>query len=265
MKLQIIAAASALALAACGNGPPTAIAKLDCPSSEGDLTRVSVAEDGRSCAYRSAEGAEVELQILPLQGDAKETLEALETSLLAAANEPAAPMEPEAETAPAQAPSSDTAAAAAAARAEAEADSGADTGSRRRALKATGTVTLDTPEGEVTRVDLPGIHISAKDDDAQIRIGSLHVDASDDKATVRMFRNVRMKGEQLSREKRGVRAVFIYTGKELPAGYRYVGYQAGGPKTGPLVVGVVRSKLDTESGDNINQDVEKLVRRNAGV
>ena len=63
----------------------------------------------------------------------------------------------------------------------------------------------------------------------------------------------------------GLRATFIYTGNDLPAGYRYVGYEAGGPKTGPLTIAKVRSKAGAESGDNINQDVRELVRRNGGV
>ena len=62
-----------------------------------------------------------------------------------------------------------------------------------------------------------------------------------------------------------MRATFIYTGKDLPAGYRYVGFEAGGPKGGPLTVAKVRSKRDTESGDKIYHDVQELVRRNGGV
>ena len=74
-----------------------------------------------------------------------------------------------------------------------------------------------------------------------------------------------LNGEALSREKRGLRATCIYTGKDLPAGYRYVGYEAGGPKCGPLTIAKIRSKIDTESGDRINHDVRELVRRNGGV
>ena len=112
---------------------------------------------------------------------------------------------------------------------------------------------------------MPGIHVSEEGDNAKVRIGPLKVDASGDDTTVNIYRDVRMKGEALSPQKRGLRATFIYTGKDLPAGYRYVGYEAGGPKAGPLTVAKVRSKVDTESGDKIYHDVQELVRRNGGV
>jgi hypothetical protein len=114
-------------------------------------------------------------------------------------------------------------------------------------------------------VRLPGIHIDAGDEDAQVKIGGLTINAQDDEATVRMSRDVRLKGEALSRQKRGVRATFIYTGKNLPDGYRLVGYEAAGPKTGPLTVAVVKSKSDGEDGGEVYGDVKRLVRRNAGV
>jgi hypothetical protein len=254
MKTALLIAVSALSVAACSQSDKArTIARLDCPTTEGDLTRVSVSGDGKACIYRSAEGAEVSLELTALTGDVQATLDRVEAQLV---GERAAAVGAAETTAPALA-SQDTAADAARARAEAAADAkaGAHSG-------GIGTIDADS---ETTRVDLPGIHITAKDEDANVQIGPLHVDASDDKATVKIFRNVRMKGEALSREKRGVRASFIYTGKDLPSGYRYIGYQAGGPKTGPLTIAKVRIKSGAESGDDIRHDVEELVRRNAGV
>ena len=72
-------------------------------------------------------------------------------------------------------------------------------------------------------------------------------------------------GEPLRREKRGFRALFIYTGDDLPDGYRFVGYEAGGPKRGPITVATVRSRNDGPDGEEIYPDVKKLVRRNGGV
>ncbi|RYE97015.1 MAG: hypothetical protein EOO77_39860, partial [Oxalobacteraceae bacterium] len=50
------------------------------------------------------------------------------------------------------------------------------------------------------------------------------VDANGDDTTVNIYRDVRMRGEALARDKRGLRATFIYTGQDLPAGYGYIGY-----------------------------------------
>ncbi|MET0274126.1 MAG: hypothetical protein ABW360_14160, partial [Phenylobacterium sp.] len=119
--------------------------------------------------------------------------------------------------------------------------------------------------GESAHVHLPGIHIDAKDDDAQVKIGGLTINAQDDQATIRISRDVRLKGEAFSREKRGVRATFIYTGKNLPGGYRLVGYEAAGPKAGPLAVAVVKSKDESTDSGDVYGDVKKLVRRNGGV
>jgi len=46
-------------------------------------------------------------------------------------------------------------------------------------------------------------------------------------------------------------------------GYRFVGYEAGGPKAGPLTVAVVRSRK--ADADRISGDVVRLVRLNGGV
>ncbi|MFN9711764.1 MAG: hypothetical protein ACK547_02120, partial [Alphaproteobacteria bacterium] len=65
--------------------------------------------------------------------------------------------------------------------------------------------------------------------------------------------------------KRGIRATYIYTGKDLPTGYRFVGYEACGPKSGPITVAIVKSKLDSDAGEEMYPDVKKLVRKNGGV
>ncbi len=265
MKLPLLVAASALTLAGCNVGGARAVAKLECPSSEGDLTRLSAAADGKTCIYRSSDGAEVTLRLVAVTGGVEATLAAIEKQLRIEPGAPAAAAGPEV--------ASTAAASEEAARvlAEARADAAGDTADgevqevREERSETRGVTT--SKDGKATRVDLPGIHIVANDEDdtAQVQVGPLHINANDDDATVHMLRDVRLRGEALSREKRGIRATFIYTGKDLPAGYRYVGYQAGGPKTGPITVATIRTKDGTESGDNINHDVEELVRRNGGV
>jgi len=256
MKNILLIAASTMVLAACGQGGKHAVAKLDCPATEGDLTRISMAGDGKSCIYRSSDGAEVTLELIKVVGNADETLAKIEADLRSTpgpAGNTATSLDGKIrDVAAAKAEVAAVAAEVARVQAEAAADARID-------------VSTSDGDGETSRIDLPGVHISEDGDDANIRIGPLKVDSTGDDTTVNIYRDVRMRGEALAREKRGLRATFIYTGKDLPEGYRYVGYEAGGPKTGPLTIAKVRSKVDTESGDKIYHDVQELVRRNGGV
>jgi hypothetical protein len=43
-----------------------------------------------------------------------------------------------------------------------------------------------------------------------------------------------------------------------------VGYQASGPKAGPLTIAVVKSRDDIGNGGRLYRDIERLVRRNGG-
>ena len=51
---------------------------------------------------------------------------------------------------------------------------------------------------------------------------------------------------------------------DLPGGFRTVGYEAGGPKTGPLTVAVVRSRSDVDIHGHLEHDLRRLVRLNGG-
>lgn len=261
MRTLLLIAASTLALGACAPKVQVATTKLTCPETRGDLTRTKVGADGRTCEYRSSDGAEVVLQLVDVQGDARTTLQGLEASLLyTVAPEGAAPV-----AQPAQISDTAQARSIAAEVARVHAEANADAGGRSHDGAAT-KADDHSGDGEVTRVDLPGIHINTTgDESAKVRIGPIDIDATGEDATVRVYREVRMRGEALSRERRGVRASFVYAGEDMPSGYRYVGYQAGGPKAGPITVATVRSKIDTESADNISGDVEELVRLNGGV
>ncbi len=122
----------------------------------------------------------------------------------------------------------------------------------------------DGDRNDRAKIDLPGLHINAGDEKADVRVGPIHVDANGDTATVRSLQDVRMRGEQFSRQKRGIRAMFVYAGDELGGGYKYVGYEAAGPRTGPLTVALVKSKTDGGFHGDIYGDVKRLVRRNGG-
>lgn len=268
MKPHYLLAASALVLvtAACGPKVPAARAALECPANEGDLTRTSVSPDGQACTYAASDGAEVTLQLVPVKGDVDQTLGAIETTLLANRAAPASTAV--ADTAGQPPPAAGETARADARKAEAEAQ--ADT----KGVKVDVDIRIADKDGVTqdadgtTRVELPGIRIVAneKDETAKIKVGPINIDAGDDGATVRIGpRDVRLRGEALNPEKRGVRAMFLYTGDDLPDGYRFVGYEAGGPKRGPITVAIVRSKDDGSHRDEIYPDVKKLVRLNGGV
>lgn len=282
MKPLYLLAASALALtaAACGPKVPAARAALECPARQGDLTRTSTAPDGKTCTYASAAGAEVTLQLVSLQGSVDNTLGAIETNLLANRVKPAEQAAADdtkygklAEASPADAKAAATAAEQAAR--EAADDSKGVTLNAKVDGKGPdavdirmkdGKTVIAEGEGGVTRIDLPGIHIVADDDSdsAKVRVGPIRIDAGGDAATIRIRRDVRLRGEALNPERRGLRATFIYTGEDLPDGHRFVGYEAGGPKRGPITVAVVKSKTD-EHDDELHRDVKRLVRKNGGV
>lgn len=276
--LWITASTVALAsLAACtSDKAPVAQGALDCPTVQGDLTRTGIAPDRKSCTYRTSGGSEVLLQLVATGGDPTGALKAIEDGLMA----PIA-----AETAKAEA----------AAKAGQKADgklsgSAAESASKAAedAAKDAAALTPDTDPDENVKVHLPGLHVETHDgadgketarinmpgihivaddsnDSADIRIGGMHILAQDDEATIRMYRDVRLKGEAMSRERRGLRATFIYTGKKLPQGYRMVGYEAAGPKVGPITVAVVKANVATRTHDeDVYKDVKRLVRRNSG-
>lgn len=273
MKPLYLVAASAFAMtaAACGPKVPPARAALECPATQGDLTRTSIAPDGRTCTYATSGGAEVTLQLVNVTGSPDTTLAGIEKTLLADRT-PAAKVaagadaegKEEAASEPAKAGPEAVTAAEKAAKEARDDTNGLDIKVTVDGKDHKGVIT--DGDGR-TQVNLPGIHVVADDanDTADLRIGPLRVNASDDGATIRFFRDVRLRGEALSREKRGVRATFMYTGEDLPQGYRFVGYEAGGPKRGPLTVAVVKSKSDGPDGHDIYPDVKKLVRKNGGV
>lgn len=277
MKPYSLIAVSALALsvAACGGGPPKTRAALDCPQTQGPLTRTGVSPDRKACTYVSSEGAEVTLQLVSLQGGPDATLHTIETNLLAAqgpaAAAPATEAKPDAK-APAAADAGSAKDASDAAKEAMEDAKGATVDvqvpgdKHRTTINGHEAVVVDDDHGE-THVNLPGIHIDANDgnDSANVQIGPLHVQAGEDGATIRVRRDVRLRGEALSHEKRGLRATFISEGKGRTDGYRFVGYEAAGPKAGPLTVAIVRAKNEVNQGDRVYRSVKRLVRENGGV
>ncbi len=276
MKTLMLLAASGLAmtLAGCGGKPAATRSTLDCPKTQGELTRTGVAADGKACSYVTMGGAEVTLQLVSVPQGPDAALTAIETTLLAdrevlkpkSAGGEKATEEGDKEPATVKA-GGEAAGTSSVERAVREATEDSRRVSVEVSAKGdTSGVVKDEGDGTAS-VNLPGIHIVAneRDETANIRVGPLTVNAGDNGATIRIRRDVRLRGEALSPKKRGLRATFIYTGEDLPQGYRFVGYEAGGPKTGPIIVAVVKSKLEGDVGGEIYPDVKRLVRRNGGV
>ncbi|MGA0604530.1 hypothetical protein ACO2Q0_00895 [Phenylobacterium sp. VNQ135] len=269
--LLLLAAASVIPLAACtGANPPRAA--LECPATQGQLTRTAAAADGKTCTYVSADGAEVTLRLMPVSGGAFATLDRLEAELLAQAETQSTAVAKAGGAMSDTQPSAQSAGDARRVASEAAKDAaGAEPASDEPSEDGVDVHMEDgkvvvAEGGSTTRVNLPGIHIEAdeNDDSASVRIGPLHVDANGDEAVMRVRRDVRLKGEALSREKRGVRATYIVGGRKGEE-RSVIGYEAGGPKTGPLAVAVVRADQSLDQSDDIFDDVKRLVRKNGGV
>jgi hypothetical protein len=223
------------------------IDRLDCPDQQGELKRVSAAVDGQACVY-SGQNAEVTLSLVALNGgDAEAALAPIEANLKAlmpAMKTPAPPPPP---------------------------------GSKSR--------------GESAKISLPGVKIDAHDKGADIRIGGLTINANDGSAEVKVSKNVTERGDganvsvkasndeegdteihatddgaQIRQRKGGdgVRATLILASDKAVSGYRVVGYEARGPKGGPLAVAVVKARGRDGSDHDIFEDMKTLVRRNVG-
>jgi hypothetical protein len=252
-RLLLIAtvAVSALGLTACDRDAyrakrdaewtarhtPKTIAKLDCPQTQGDLTLASAAPDGLSCNY-TGKNAEVTLKLVALNGgDAKSVLDPLEAELRALI------------------PPQPGAAAAAAAAKDAKAD---------------------------VDIDLPGVKIKAGDKGANISVdGGPTINAGDEGAEIRIRDDgdeepqvgVKADDKDVSiktagrkwkhRQKAGVRSLFILATDNAASPYKSVGYDARGPKAGPLAIAVVKAKGD-DGNDDVFDDAKALVKHNVG-
>lgn len=216
------------------------ISRLDCPDRQGGLKRLSVAADGLSCAYEGAD-AEVVLRLIALNGGGAEAaLAPIETELKG--------LMPSARPAP-------------------------QPGSAR------------PPGANKASIHLPGIDIDASDDGADIKIGNLTINADDGAAEVKINKNVTQDasgvtisdgddvnirandhGAEVRHNRRGdsIRSTLILASDKAPNGYRVVGYEARGPKGGPIAVATLKAK-NRDSGDHdVFKDMKALVRHNVG-
>jgi hypothetical protein len=262
-----------------GRAPPLRqISALQCPEHQGPLTRVRVAPDGLSCDYAGPRGAEVTLRLVKADAEgADAALSPIENELRAlmpdalrriAEGAPAASAEDAARAAD-QAAADASAEASVDARADASADASAATGE---------SVDIDLPgvsiqsEGENAKIRMPGIHVDATDGGAQVRVGPLRIDADETEGDANVTvgdQRVVVKAKNDAAEIRTehdtdeVRRTYILADeRRTDGGWELVGYEARGPKSGPVVVAVVRSKHRRD--DNVFDSAKDLVERNVG-
>jgi hypothetical protein len=227
--------------------PARVIDRLDCPERQGELKLVSKADDGQSCAYASPE-ATVDLRLIRLNsGDAEAALAPIETELKQIMPLPPSPPKPV-----------------------------TGKGSKNR-----------------TSINLPGVKIDANDNGADIRIGHLTINSDGAAAEVKVNKNVNFKSDdgqgsvnvhaddehegdvtikaddhraEIRTKKIGdmVRSTLILANDKAPKGYRLAGYEARGPKGGPLAVAVVKAKTRDTDDHDLFKDMKALVRHNVG-
>jgi len=232
-RIALLAAGcAALALAACDH-PDAArqhkaaelkvVNKLDCPETQGQLKRTEVAADGRSCLYAGDNGAEVKLTIVALNG-AKPNLALVPIETELKALIPPAKMD-------------------AAAKADADSSKAA--------------------ADEDVEINLPGVHIKTEGENATVKVAGAEINAEDGRAEVRANRNFTETSDSDDPRRSGVEARYVLANDADTGEYRAVGYEARGPKGGPLVVGVVKVKGSSRT-DELFNDISDLIRHNVG-
>ena len=287
-RLLLISAVSAVALAGCDDGAVRissrttddakgvlkVVETLQCPDTLGALTRKgSASADGLSCDYVGPRGAEVSLHLVRLDGTSvDQALDGFERRLAADLPEAAAKVNADKAREQAETAKADAVAAKAdaeAARADAEA---AKAAGEHVSIAAPG-VRIEAQDkgraGDRASVRLPGIRIEAEGDNARVQIGGMRIDSRDGQGARTETTSVSVNANSEATEVRAtapgeaVRANYILTdGNPRPGGWALVGYEARGPRGGPLVVATVRAK---ERGrDRVFEDARDLVTLNVG-
>ena len=236
-----------------GKGVLKVVQTLQCPQTQGSLTRKGTAQAGGTvCTYGGPRGSEVTLHLQPLKNaSVDDVLGAFEDRLSRDIPETMAAIA--ASTAPRATPTG----------------SGPDT-----------PTTVEAPgvrvraEGEAAQVKAPGLSINSDGERASIRIGGVTIDARDESARVNIEGGSDEGSVSIQAADDGAlirtraagdatRATWIVTdGQTEGTGWRMVGYEARGPAGGPLVIAVVRAK---ETGhDTLMDDAQALLTLNVG-
>lgn len=198
------------------------VTTLQCPATQGDLTRKSVAADGKSCAYQTANGESVTLQLMSVNGsDADSALAPLETSLRA------------------EVPAAET--------------NGAGPGEGRVDIDLPGihihAAGKDENGGGQVKI---GRDVAITDGNTVVtdNTGGVDIEAHKQGAEIRVNEghgNIR-------------RDFVLASDTPGPHGYKVAGYEARGPQGGPIVVGSMLAKSDDH--DQLSHDLRTLIRIN---
>lgn len=219
--------------------PYKVVTRLTCPDTVTELTRIAQAADGTSCAYLGPDDEHIELSLLQLNGrDPLAALAGVQQDLKAQGGPAAAGK--------AAADDNETG------------DDDDDSGSHDRAHVDLPGLHIDADNGKAS-VHMPGISVNAKGDDAQVMTGwgpypNLQIDANNGHAEIHSG----------AVTDAGARLIYLYASDMPgPEGYRTVGYVARGPRSGPLVVGVFKSReKDNDHARLTPRGLERLVRLN---
>ncbi len=252
------------------------VSKLDCPETQGNLKRTAVSPDGLSCTYAGDE-AEVVLRLVAVSNDPARALEPIEAEVKGLF--PASLAEPETPTPPAK--PGDPAP-------EAKVEKKVTTTKERVSMPG---LSVETEEGDgidKAHVRMPGITVNADGDKAHVRVMGIEIDANDKENEVRIVRerwrgdddgdfNIDTSGGHAKadndgfslggKRRQGYRSTFVKTTEAEGAEWTAAGYEAQGPKRGPLVVAVVKSKAKRDGegeGKHLFRDATALVRQQFG-
>jgi hypothetical protein len=242
------------------------ISKLDCPEAQGDLKRLSVAPDGKSCSYGGPE-VEVTLQLVSFTGQPSDALGPIEADLKAIMPDAPGPA-PKSSDAPAEsAPTNKESVRMPGLTVETEEGQEVE----RATVRMPG-VKIET-DGENAKVEVAGVKIEARESQNEVRItrerwsedekGQLVVNAKDGDVTVDGGEHgLRIGGPK----KQGFRSTFIKSTDSPASPYAVVAYEARGPKAGPLVVAVLKSKARSggRHPEGLLRDAGALVKHNVG-
>ncbi len=279
-RLFLISAVSLAALTGCDDGGVRISSRttgeeagvmkvvdaLQCPDTVGGLTRKgSASGDGLVCNYTGPRGAEVSLHLVKLDGrSVDQVLAGFEKDLAASLPEAAAKVDAETARADAEAARAD----AETARADADAAK-ADADAARDEASVTAPGVRIVARDDKASVRLPGLRIEAAGDKANVQIGGMNIDAKDGQGTQTRTASVSVNSNEQATEVRAmtpgeaVRAHYMLTdGAPRPGGWAMVGYEARGPRGGPIVVATVRAK--ERNRDRIFDDARDLVTLNVG-
>lgn len=218
--------------------PVTVATSLQCPETQGRLKRISIAADGRSCAYQGEGDQEVSLRLLALDGKTPEVALGVEEAAL----HDLVPVK-----------------------------SGGVAASTLVRPQPGNDKDAKGDDGDSANIDLPGIHISAEGDRAEVKVFGTDIKADGDRADIQT--DIGSKGTTIHAGPGGAEIRAGSVGRHMaqmvyilaadapgPTGYRAAGLLAKGPVTGPLLVAEFRSKSRRDDdGDN---DLQSLIDRN---